>query len=100
LGNNDGLVLLLLGIGALYLLKKPRNGVTEILPGIVPPAMPPAITTILMPTTYIYKRNNGAVVPEPDELYGKTRRGWLTASDIKASERLAYEAAKAGVTDF
>lgn len=34
------------------------------------------------------------------ELSGISSRGWLTSRDITASERLAFEAEKAGVTDF
>ena len=40
--------------------------------------------------------NNG----KRGELSGISSRGWLTSRDITASERLAFEAEKAGVTDF
>ena len=79
----------------------------------LPPWIPPTRPIPIPEPLYVYRptptiingaargwKINGYVTPEPDELYGASRRGWLTAADITASERLAYEAQKAGVTDF
>ncbi|GAH20943.1 unnamed protein product [marine sediment metagenome] len=112
-------IAILLGLG--YLVYKMEAFKMPEIPGL--PTWPtfkwptfkwPSPPIPMMPEpTYVYRpiptiideaargwKINGYVTPEPDELYGASRRGWLTAKDITTSERLAYEAQKAGVTDF